>query len=61
MIEPSGGGKSTVSKLAARFWDTDEGKITLGGKDISKVNPAKLLAQNGIYANMVRLQTSSTN
>lgn len=61
LIEPSGGGKSTVSKLAARFWDTDGGKITLGGKDISKVNPAKLLAQNGIYANMVRLQTSSTN
>ncbi len=43
LIGPSGGGKSTVSKLAARFWDTDGGKITLGGKDISKVNPEKLL------------------
>ena len=43
LIGPSGGGKSTVSKLAARFWDVDGGKITLGGKDISTVNPEKLL------------------
>lgn len=43
LIGPSGGGKSTVSKLAARFWDVDGGSIRLGGKDISQVDPEKLL------------------
>lgn len=55
LIGPSGGGKSTVSKLAARFWDTDGGKITLGGKDISKVNPEKLLAAYSIVFEDVTL------
>ena len=55
LIGPSGGGKSTVSKLAARFWDTDGGKITLGGKDISKVNPEKLLAAYSIVFQDVTL------
>ena len=55
LIGPSGGGKSSVSKLAARFWDTDGGKITLGGKDISKVNPEKLLAAYSIVFQDVTL------
>lgn len=48
LIGPSGGGKSTVSKLAARFWDVDGGSIRLGGKDISQVDPEKLLAAYSI-------------
>ena len=43
LIGPSGGGKSTACKLAARFWDVNGGKITLGGTDISGVDPEALL------------------
>lgn len=42
LIGPSGGGKTTVSRLASRFWDVDHGKITVGGMDISKVDPETL-------------------
>lgn len=48
LIGPSGGGKSTVSKLAARFWDVNGGSIRLGGKDISHVDQEKLLAAYSI-------------
>lgn len=43
LIGPSGGGKSTIAKLAARFWDIQDGKITIGGEDISKIDPETLL------------------
>jgi len=43
LIGPSGGGKSTACKLAARFWDIQGGKITLGGLDISQIDPETLL------------------
>ena len=43
LIGPSGGGKSTACKLAARFWDVSGGKVTLGGVDISAVEPEALL------------------
>ena len=43
LVGPSGGGKSTACKLAARFWDIQGGKITLGGTDISTVDPEVLL------------------
>lgn len=43
LVGPSGGGKSTACKLAARFWDIQGGKITLGGVDISTVDPETLL------------------
>lgn len=43
LVGPSGGGKSTSAKLAARFWDIDKGKITLGGQDISDIEPETLL------------------
>ena len=36
LVGPSGGGKTTVSRLAARFWDINKGKITVGGMDIIK-------------------------
>lgn len=43
LVGPSGGGKSTAAKLAARFWDAGAGKITLGGVDVSSVDPETLL------------------
>jgi ATP-binding cassette subfamily B protein IrtB len=43
LVGPSGGGKSTAAKLAARFWDVDSGKILLGNQNISKIEPETLL------------------
>lgn len=43
LVGPSGGGKSTSARLAARFWDIDRGRITLGGTDVSSVDPETLL------------------
>jgi len=43
LVGPSGGGKSTSVKLAARFWDINKGKILLGGMDISKIDSETLL------------------
>ncbi|WP_066686516.1 ABC transporter ATP-binding protein [Christensenella intestinihominis] len=44
LVGPSGGGKTTVSRLVARFWDINKGKITVGGMDISKIEPETLLS-----------------
>ena len=55
LIGPSGGGKTTVSRLAARFWDVNSGKITLGGMDISKVDPETLLSLYSIVFQDVTL------
>lgn len=43
LVGPSGGGKSTSAKLAARFWDVDSGEILLGNRDISEIEPETLL------------------
>lgn len=43
LVGPSGGGKTTVSCLAARFWDNQKGRITVGGMDISGVDPETLM------------------
>lgn len=43
LVGPSGGGKSTSAKLAARFWDIDRGKITIGGTNVNDVEPETLL------------------
>lgn len=48
LVGPSGGGKSTGAKLAARFWDVDKGRILLGGRDISSVEPETLLKSYSI-------------
>lgn len=55
LVGPSGGGKTTVSRLAARFWDADFGKITVGGMDISKIEPEKLLSLYSIVFQDVTL------
>lgn len=43
LIGPSGGGKTTVSRLAARFWDCNKGSITVGGMNVSEIDPEHLL------------------
>ncbi|MEA5013207.1 MAG: ABC transporter ATP-binding protein [Candidatus Limiplasma sp.] len=44
IVGPSGGGKSTLTSLMARFWDVDEGRITLGGEDVRAYTLDSLLA-----------------
>lgn len=44
LVGPSGGGKSTVAKLIARFWDVTGGSISIGGADIREI-PLSQLAQ----------------
>lgn len=59
LIGPSGGGKTTVSRLAARFWDVTGGKITLGGMDISKIDPETLFSAYSIVFQDVTLFNQS--
>ena len=42
-VGPSGGGKTTVSRLAARFRDINKGRITIGGMDVSNIDPEALI------------------
>lgn len=55
LVGPSGGGKTTVSRLAARFWDADRGKVTVGGVDVSTVDPETLLGSFSIVFQDVTL------
>lgn len=47
LIGPSGSGKTTVSRLASRFWDISSGTISVGGMDISQIDPETLM---GLYS-----------
>ncbi|MDR0752479.1 MAG: ABC transporter ATP-binding protein/permease [Christensenellaceae bacterium] len=42
-VGPSGSGKSTMTKLIARFWDVNEGRITIGGVDVKTIDPEHLM------------------
>ena len=55
LVGPSGGGKTTVSRLAARFWDIDRGKITVGGMDVSEIDPETLMSLYSIVFQDVTL------
>lgn len=55
LVGPSGGGKTTVSRLAARFWDADSGKVTVGGMDVSQIDPETLLSLYSIVFQDVTL------
>lgn len=59
LIGPSGGGKTTVSRLAARFWDATSGKITVGGMDVAATDPETLLKLYSIVFQDVTLFNNS--
>ena len=59
LVGPSGSGKSTAAKLAARFWDIQSGKITLGGQDISRIDPETLLKNKSVVFQDVGLFNAS--
>lgn len=43
IVGPSGGGKTTITRLIARFWDVQEGSITIGGHDVKEFTCDSLL------------------
>ena len=55
LVGPSGGGKTTVSRLAARFWDHQQGRITAGGMDVSGIDPETLMSLYSIVFQDVTL------
>lgn len=59
LVGPSGGGKSTTAKLAARFWDIGKGQILLGGTEISQIDPETLLKHFSIVFQDVTLFNAS--
>ena len=61
LVGPSGGGKSTTAKLAARFWDIDGGKILLGGNDIAHIDPETLLRNYAVVFQDVLLFNASVS
>ncbi|MBR2996698.1 MAG: ABC transporter ATP-binding protein [Lachnospiraceae bacterium] len=44
IVGPSGGGKTTLVNLLARFWDVDAGKVSLGGRDVKEYDYDSLMA-----------------
>ncbi|RDB59556.1 ABC transporter ATP-binding protein [Paraeggerthella hongkongensis] len=59
LIGPSGGGKTTVSRLAARFWDASLGSVSLGGMDVTRADPEQLLGCYSIVFQDVTLFNNS--
>lgn len=59
LVGPSGSGKSTAVKLLSRFWDAESGTITVGGIDISTVDPEALLKNFSIVFQDVTLFNST--
>ncbi|WP_198216885.1 ABC transporter ATP-binding protein [Bifidobacterium asteroides] len=55
LVGPSGSGKSTCARLAARFWDATAGSITVGGVDVSNVDPEVLLRDYAVVFQEVML------
>ena len=55
LVGPSGSGKSTCARLAARFWDAASGSITVGGVDVSQVDPEVLLRDYAVVFQDVML------
>ncbi len=43
LVGPSGSGKSTLLRLIARFYDPEQGKVTMGGEDVRAMDPEALL------------------
>ena len=57
LIGPSGGGKTTVSRLAARFWDCNKGSITVGGMNVSEIDPEHLLSLYSMMLHCLTIQS----
>lgn len=62
LVGASGSGKSTMSRLIARFWDVNKGKIKLGGVDIKTLDPEYLMAHMSfIFQDVILFQDTVLN
>ena len=62
LVGTSGSGKSTMSRLIARFWDVNEGRITLGGTDIKTLDPEYLMKHMSfIFQDVILFQDTVMN
>ena len=55
LVGPSGGGKSTIAKLIAGFWDVQDGKITMGGVDLTDIPLEELYDQTAYVSQDIYL------
>ena len=55
IVGPSGGGKTTITRLIARFWDVQEGSITIGGHDVKEFTCDSLLKNMSMVSQNVYL------
>ena len=55
LVGPSGSGKSTLARLLPRFWDTSEGRITIGGVPVDEISSDELYRQVGLVFQDVQL------
>ena len=55
IVGPSGGGKTTITRLIARFWDVQEGSITIGGHDVKEFTCDSLLKNMSMVVQNVYL------
>lgn len=62
IVGPSGGGKSTLCNLIARFWDVDEGSVTLGGVNVKDYNMNSLMSNfSFVFQNVYLFQDTIEN
>ena len=55
LVGPSGGGKSTVAKLVARFWDVDSGQVLVSGVDVTQMTTSDLMSSMSLVFQEVQL------
>lgn len=62
IVGPSGGGKTTLCHLIARFWDVDKGSITLGGEDVRSYSMDSLMKNfSFVFQNVYLFQDTIAN
>ena len=62
IVGPSGGGKSTLCNLIARFWDVDEGSVTLGGVNVKDYSMNALMSNfSFVFQNVYLFQDTIEN
>lgn len=62
IVGPSGGGKTTLCHLIARFWDVDEGRVMLGGKDVKDYSMDSLMKNfSFVFQNVYLFQDTIAN
>ena len=62
IVGPSGGGKTTLCNLIARFWDVDEGSVTLGGVNVKDYNMNSLMSNfSFVFQNVYLFQDTIEN